>query len=89
MCLTKSSWYRLSCLASSRDHTLVRSPQVLKSRSLQWKNEGQYPADAGSIPINRKKNRFKDILPCKPVQLFWTFLNITLVKYSLNQVSLH
>jgi len=42
---------------------------VLKSRSLQWKNEGQYPADAGSIPINRKKNRFKDILPCKPLDL--------------------
>ena len=62
---TKSSRYRL---ASSRDNTLALCPQVLKSRSLQWKNEGQYPADAGSIPINRKKNRFKDILPCKPAR---------------------
>lgn len=39
--------------------------QMLKARSLQWKNDGIYPADAGSVAINRKKNRFKDILPCK------------------------
>ncbi|XP_065909372.1 tyrosine-protein phosphatase non-receptor type 12-like [Dysidea avara] len=47
----------------AQDDVFNKEFTVLKSRSLQWKNEGQYPADAGSIPINRKKNRFKDILP--------------------------
>ena len=47
--------------------------QMLKARSLQWKNDGVYPADAGSVPINRKKNRFKDILPCKQIEVILTF----------------
>ncbi len=28
-----------------------------------------YPAEAGQLPVNKKKNRFKDILPCKDLCL--------------------
>ena len=41
------------------------SSQSLKLQSQKNKEKNVYPAEAGQLPVNKKKNRFKDILPCK------------------------
>jgi tyrosine-protein phosphatase non-receptor type 12/18/22 len=35
----------------------------LKGLSQQYKDNDSFPADSGKLPCNKKKNRFKDILP--------------------------
>ena len=60
-------------------HSLMT--QTLKSLSQKYKESNRYPADAGILPINKKKNRFKDILPCK---LF--FITYCTVRQSLSLV---
>jgi len=39
--------------------------QSLKLQSQKYKEGNRYPASSGQLAINRKKNRFKDILPCE------------------------
>ena len=45
----------------------IFSYQALRQTSFKYKAKGNtaYATKAGEIPINRAKNRFKDILPCK------------------------
>lgn len=46
----------LSCLPPS---------QSLKTESMKYKEQNMFPAESGQLPVNKKKNRFKDILPCE------------------------
>lgn len=39
--------------------------QYLKKKSGIYLRDGTYPAKEGEKKINRAKNRYKDILPCK------------------------
>ena len=41
------------------------SSQELKGMSQKYKDNDTFPADSGRLSCNKKKNRFKDILPCK------------------------
>ena len=41
------------------------SVQELKNISQQYKDSDTFPADSGKLSCNKKKNRFKDILPCE------------------------
>ena len=40
--------------------------QALKTKSQLYRDKDTYPAETGQKPSNKKKNRFKDILPCEP-----------------------
>jgi len=39
--------------------------QRVKQQSAQLKQNPQYQSIAGEKPDNKRKNRYKDILPCK------------------------
>lgn len=41
--------------------------QDIKARSVAWKTEGVCSTKAGSRPGNTRKNRYKDVVPCKSV----------------------
>lgn len=39
--------------------------QDIQARSAAWKADGMCSTKAGSRPENMRKNRYKDVLPCK------------------------
>ena len=43
----------------------LRLIQELKTISQAYKDNDTFPADSGKLACNKKKNRFKDILPCE------------------------
>lgn len=44
--------------------------QDIKARSVAWKTGGVYSTKVGSRPGNAKKNRYKDVVPCKSLGIF-------------------
>lgn len=51
-------------------HSLSLFSQALKMESQRYKDQNTFPAESGQNPVNKKKNRFKDILPCKQLKHF-------------------
>ena len=45
--------------------------QALKSLSESLRNQSEYSCSQGEQEVNRKKNRYKDILPCKCIFNEW------------------
>ena len=45
--------------------------QALKSFSDSLKTQSDYSCSEGEKEVNRKKNRYKDILPCKSLKLLY------------------
>ncbi len=45
--------------------SLVQRQQHLKKKSGNYLRDGTYPAKEGEKEVNKTKNRYKDILPCK------------------------
>ncbi|XP_003383058.2 PREDICTED: tyrosine-protein phosphatase non-receptor type 12-like [Amphimedon queenslandica] len=45
------------------DATFNKEFQALKMESQRYKDQNTFPAESGQNPVNKKKNRFKDILP--------------------------
>lgn len=43
----------------------VVSPQKLKRQSTKYRSDNTYPTATSEKPENAKKNRYKDILPCR------------------------
>lgn len=39
--------------------------QVIRDQGIKERDNNTYPAEEGKKPYNIKKNRYKDILPCK------------------------
>jgi tyrosine-protein phosphatase non-receptor type 12/18/22 len=48
---------------SETENTFNKEFIALKAESLQYKEQNTFPAESGQLPCNKKKNRFKDILP--------------------------
>lgn len=55
--------------ASDNDNTYLREFQSLKDLTESVKLDTKYSCSEGLKEVNRRKNRYKDILPCKYLSL--------------------